>query len=112
MSILAAFSGVAGAAPLSVSCSPAECIDFDFSLSPAEASAQVVLTANNAMDSWSFNKTAGDTAQEGTTASGLQTALTLTATSIGSKSCTYDITGTLATRTVITAVSLTAIMDA
>lgn len=111
MSVLM-FSGAAAGSPLSVSCSPINCSDFAQEVSPAEATAQVTLTANNAMDSWAFAKTAGDAAQEGTTASGLQTALTLSATAIGTKSCTYNITGTLATRTVITSVSLTAIMDA
>ena len=98
--------------PFSVACVPVSCIDNDFKTSPAEASAQVTLTANKAVDSWSFSKTAGDTAITGSTASGLTTDLTLTATAIGTKSSTYDITATLGARTVVTSVSLTAIMDA
>ena len=97
--------------PFSVACVPASCSDSDFDISPGEATAQVTLTANKAVDSWSFLKTAGDTAITGSTASGLTTNLTLSATAVGTKSSTYDVTGTLGARTVVTSVSLTAIVD-
>jgi len=96
--------------PYSVECSPVNCMSFEQEVSPAEAVALVSLTANKSSTVWTFDKTAGDIAVTGAT-SGATTTVALTASAIGTKSATYNVTATLGVRTVITPITLTAAVD-